>query len=80
LSEKFYHDKLPVWPKILKTKNLSGLKPARFLLSDQGSNLDSSEPKSDVLPVTPSDNAGTKIKKVLKNGYLVTGCQLPVAG
>jgi hypothetical protein len=27
-----------------------------YLLSDQGSNLDSSEPKSDVLPVTPSDN------------------------
>jgi hypothetical protein len=24
------------------------------LLTDQGSNLDSSEPKSDVLPVTPS--------------------------
>jgi hypothetical protein len=27
-----------------------------FLLSDQVSNLDSSEPKSDVLPVTPSDS------------------------
>ncbi len=27
-----------------------------FLLADQGSNLDSSEPKSDVLPVTPSAN------------------------
>ncbi len=27
----------------------------RLVLSDQGSNLDSSEPKSDVLPVTPSD-------------------------
>ena len=26
------------------------------MLSDQVSNLDSSEPKSDVLPVTPSDN------------------------
>lgn len=26
-----------------------------FKLSDQVSNLDSSEPKSDVLPVTPSD-------------------------
>lgn len=25
-------------------------------LSDQGSNLNSSEPKSDVLPITPSDN------------------------
>ncbi len=29
---------------------------AGFLLSDQGSNLDSSDPESDVLPVTPSDN------------------------
>jgi len=28
------------------------------LLTDQGSNLDSSEPKSDVLPVTPSVNFG----------------------
>ena len=27
-------------------------------LTDQGSNLDSSEPKSDVLPVTPSVNLG----------------------
>jgi len=27
-----------------------------FSLTDQGSNLDSSEPKSDVLPVTPSVN------------------------
>ncbi len=27
-----------------------------FWLSDQVSNLDSSEPKSDVLPVTPSDS------------------------
>ncbi len=27
-----------------------------FLLSHQGSNLDSSEPKSDVLPITPWDN------------------------
>ena len=26
------------------------------MLADQGSNLDSSEPKSDVLPVTPSAN------------------------
>ena len=28
----------------------------RVSLADQGSNLDSSEPKSDVLPVTPSAN------------------------
>ena len=27
-----------------------------FKLSDQGSNLDSSDPESDVLPITPSDN------------------------
>ncbi len=27
-----------------------------FWLPDQGSNLDSSEPKSDVLPITPSGN------------------------
>ena len=36
------------------------------LLSDQGSNLNSSEPKSDVLPITPSDNPplwGCKDKK-----------------
>ena len=26
------------------------------VLSDQGSNLDSSDPESDVLPITPSDN------------------------
>ena len=31
-----------------------------FLLSDQGSNLDSSEPKPDVLPVTPSDKGSLK--------------------
>ncbi len=29
-----------------------------FKLTDQGSNLDSSEPKSDVLPVTPSVRIG----------------------
>ena len=29
-------------------------------LADQGSNLDSSEPKSDVLPVTPSANTAPK--------------------
>jgi hypothetical protein len=30
------------------------------LLADQGSNLDSSEPKSDVLPVTPSANTASE--------------------
>jgi hypothetical protein len=34
-----------------------------FPLSCQGSNLDSSEPKSDVLPITPQDKAGAKINK-----------------
>jgi hypothetical protein len=27
-----------------------------LMLSDQGSNLDSSDPESDVLPITPSDS------------------------
>ena len=31
-------------------------------LSDQGSNLDSPDPESDVLPVTPSDSCGCKSK------------------
>ena len=35
-----------------------------FLLSDQGSNLDSSEPESDVLPITPSDNYFMRAKVV----------------
>ena len=47
----------------------------RFLgrgwLSDQGSNLDSSEPKPDVLPVTPSDSSQNfgiaKVKKKMQN-------------
>gem|GEM_PF-3208847 len=30
-------------------------------LPDQGSNLDSSDPESDVLPVTPSGNGATKL-------------------
>lgn len=34
------------------------------LLTDQGSNLDSSEPKSDVLPVTPSVKLECKSKKL----------------
>ena len=54
-----------------KTKN-----PARsgiFKLSDQGSNLDSSDPESDVLPVTPSDNlvfGSAKLYKFLNVAYL----------
>ncbi len=38
-----------------------------ILLSDQGSNLDSSDPESDVLPVTPSDIGDAKIQFFLKN-------------
>ena len=38
-----------------------------FLLSDQGSNLDSSDPESDVLPITPSDKfEGTKLAFLCK--------------
>jgi hypothetical protein len=40
----------------LKSKTLAWQGPRPTSLSDQVSNLDSSEPKSDVLPVTPSDN------------------------
>ena len=32
----------------------------KLLLPDQGSNLDSSDPESDVLPITPSGNDGRK--------------------
>ena len=32
-----------------------------FTLSDQESNLDSSDPESDVLPITPSDNLGVSM-------------------
>ena len=31
-----------------------------LLLSDQGSNLDSTDPESVVLPITPSDKAGVE--------------------
>jgi hypothetical protein len=34
-----------------------------FKLPDQGSNLDSSDSESDVLPITPSGNFGAKIAK-----------------
>lgn len=40
----------------LKSGNKKSFRMEAFLLADQGSNLDSSEPKSDVLPVTPSAN------------------------
>ena len=37
-----------------------------YKLSDQGSNLDSSDPETDVLPVTPSDNSSAKVRYFLK--------------
>ena len=40
----------------LKQNNLPEIEEIVFKLSDQGSNLDSSVPKTDVLPITPSDN------------------------
>jgi hypothetical protein len=39
------------------------------LLSCQGSNLDSSDPESDVLPVTPQDNMH------MKHSFLKSGCK-----
>ncbi len=36
-------------------------------LPRQGSNLDSSDPESDVLPITPRGNGGTKIKNSAKS-------------
>ena len=36
------------------------------MLSDQGSNLDSSDPESDVLPITPSDNIHLRSAKLYK--------------
>jgi hypothetical protein len=51
------------------TRSLKRKKPQKKihgfrLLTDQGSNLDSSEPKSDVLPITPSVNSGGKINEI----------------
>jgi hypothetical protein len=36
------------------------------MLSDQGSNLDSSDPESDVLPITPSDNYLLEERKIIQ--------------
>jgi hypothetical protein len=36
------------------------------MLSDQGSNLDSSDPESDVLPITPSDNYSLEERKIIQ--------------
>lgn len=48
-------------------------KPDKFIirlwLSCQGSNLDSSDPESDVLPITPQDNVAAKIIKVGKTKH-----------
>ena len=56
--KKSYKNLLPY--TVLETTN--PLIYSGFLLSDQGSNLDSTEPKSVVLPVTPSDNLGCEFK------------------
>ena len=37
------------------------------MLSCQGSNLNSSVPETDVLPVTPQDNEGAKVQKQILN-------------
>jgi hypothetical protein len=44
----------PEIKKVLQSRTLS--------LSDQGSNLDFTDPESVVLPITPSDNGGAKVK------------------
>ena len=48
------------------------------MLSGQGSNLDSSEPKSDVLPITPPDRVAAehKIRLNFRNGKQIAnlGC------
>ena len=49
--------------KLLAEINKHAEKNNRVLLSDQGSNLDSTEPKSVVLPVTPSDNRAANLYK-----------------
>lgn len=36
------------------------------MLPDQGSNLNSSDPESDVLPITPSGNEGAKVQNDVK--------------
>lgn len=42
------------------------LPKSRILLSDQGSNLDFTDPESVVLPITPSDNCAAKLAKFSK--------------
>jgi hypothetical protein len=44
-----------------KTSYIFDLAILRSALSDQESNLDSSDPESDVLPVTPSDKVGVGV-------------------
>ena len=55
-----------------------------LLLSCQGSNLDSSDPESDVLPVTPQDNSGAKIdffqNQPNENDKKVSGIRYRVSG
>ena len=58
----------PIFPRIkIKPLQLQELQRLfNFKLSDQGSNLDSSDPETDVLPVTPSDNSSAKVRYFLK--------------
>ena len=55
-SEQDYHLTAGYTPLPVRTKTKNPAYRRIFMLSDQGSNLDSSDPESDVLPVTPSDN------------------------
>jgi hypothetical protein len=58
-----------------KTERECSLKlslPLCFVLSRQVSNLNSSDPESDVLPITPRDNfRGANIEKFLQNSNMI---------
>jgi hypothetical protein len=43
-------------------------------LSCQGSNLDSSDPESDVLPITPQDNSDAKLINFVPESIEVRRC------
>jgi hypothetical protein len=49
-----------------QSRSLQAASAVRWL-SCQGSNLDSSDPESDVLPITPQDNLDCKVNEYLKN-------------
>ena len=52
LDERAYVNKKSPRKKILNIFSLAAI----YMLSRQGSNLDSSHPECDVLPITPRDN------------------------